>query len=85
MKWLIKHFIELIVTLLAASLIIFMLLRQIPGDPLVRLYSQSGGLAIDQVIQSQALQEHKDALGMNLPLITQYWHWLYDILHFDFG
>jgi len=57
--------------------IVFVVLRVMPGDPVSSLL---GGHAPEHVIQQK-----KEALGLNRPLIIQYFDYLWQICRFDFG
>lgn len=57
--------------------IVFVVLRVMPGDPVSSLL---GGHAPEHVIEQK-----KEALGLNRPLIIQYFDYLWQICRFDFG
>ncbi len=63
--------------LLTIATIVFLLLRATPGDP------------ADAILGTRAPEAAKEALreqlGLNLPLIQQYFNYLADLLHFDLG
>jgi peptide/nickel transport system permease protein len=73
----VRRFGELLVALLVASVVIFLLLRLLPGD----LAGVIGGV--------EATPERLDAiraeLGLDRPLVNQYFEWLGGLLHGDFG
>jgi peptide/nickel transport system permease protein len=57
--------------------LVFLLLRVAPGDPV----SAALGGRLDQ----GALEQRRQALGFNRPLILQYWDYLSSVLRLDFG
>ena len=57
--------------------LVFFILRVAPGDPV----SAALGGKLDQ----QALDQRREALGLNRPLIVQYWDYLSSVMHLDFG
>lgn len=63
--------------LFGASLVIFAIMRFLPGDPVLALL----GMDTDQAILEQARQE----LGLDQPVIVQYFAWLADALRGDLG
>ncbi len=67
-----KRVASLLVSLFIASIIIFLVLRLLPGD------SSSASLGVGAT-QDQLEQLRKE-LGTNQPLWTQYWTWLRDLL-----
>lgn len=72
-----KRLVMLIPVFLAVSLVIFMLVRFVPGDP------------IDNMIQIGSSPEQKTALiaqyGLDRPLVVQYFVWFQKMLTGDLG
>jgi peptide/nickel transport system permease protein len=66
-----------LITLLLASVVIFALIRAIPGDPVAVLLGD--GATPDMV---EALREK---MGFNEPVWTQYFYWLRNVLSGDLG
>ena len=64
-------------TLLALVTITFVMMRLLPGDPILNLLGQN----FDPV-QYQALIK---AYGLDQPIYVQYFQWLWDLLHGDMG
>lgn len=64
-------------TLVAASAIIFLFIHLIPGDP---IYVLLGDEATPE--QVEAL---RNRLGLDQPLLVQYFHWAGNVLQGDFG
>ncbi len=78
-KFLIRRFFAGILSILAATAIVFGLSRA-AGDPLL-LYAKPGGYGVTPQ-QEQAL---KEKLRLDKPLVVQYLLWLTDLLQGDFG
>ena len=77
-----KRCLLFIPTLLMATLMAFLLLRVIPGDPaLVKLAGETGESSFTQA-QLEALQAK---LGTDRPLYVQYAKWVWGMLRLDFG
>jgi peptide/nickel transport system permease protein len=57
--------------------LVFFLLRVAPGDPV--------SAALGGKLNAQALEQRREALGFNRPLIAQYWDYLSSVAHLDFG
>ena len=57
--------------------LVFVVLRVAPGDPV----SAALGGRLDQ----EALDQRREALGFNEPLIVQYWDYLWSVMRLDFG
>lgn len=75
--YVIKRLVSIIPVLLVVSLVVFMLIHFIPGDPAVVML---GSQATPQELA--ALQEK---LGLNEPLPVQFYHWLAGALQGDLG
>ncbi|CAN5182488.1 ABC transporter permease [soil metagenome] len=56
---------------------VFLLLRVAPGDPV--------SAAVGDKLSPDALESRRTALGLNRPLIVQYFDYLGDVCRFDFG
>src|SRR3954453_7403854 len=57
--------------------LVFFILRVAPGDPV--------SAALGGKLDAQALEQRREALGFNRPLLAQYWDYLSSVLHLDFG
>src|SRR5690242_1281434 len=77
-----KRFLLFIPTLLLATLLAFLLLRVMPGDPaLVKLAGETGDASFSQ----QDLHDLQVKLGTDKPLYVQYGKWMWGLLRLDFG
>lgn len=76
--WMIlRRIAALIPTLLIASIVVFMLIQIIPGDPALAIAGDSA--------TTEQLAAVRQKLGLNSSLPVQYWHWLVNLLHGDLG
>lgn len=66
-----------LITLFGASVVIFALLRAVPGDP--------ARVALGVTATDEAVAELSRQLGTDKPLITQYFSWIGGLLTGDFG
>ncbi|HEY3528329.1 MAG TPA: ABC transporter permease [Nocardioides sp.] len=57
--------------------VVFVVLRVAPGDPV--------SAALGGKLNAQALEQRREALGFNRPLIAQYWDYVSSVMHLDFG
>ena len=57
--------------------LVFIMLRVAPGDPV--------SAALGGKLDETALEQRRQALGFNEPLIAQYWDYLSSVLRLDFG
>lgn len=76
-KYIIKRILQLIPMLLILSVIVFLMVRMIPGDPVKNM------LGID--VPQEMVEIERERLGLNDPLVVQYARFLKEILHGDLG
>jgi peptide/nickel transport system permease protein len=79
--YIVRRILLIIPTLLGAVTLIFLLMRLLPGD--VALYILGSGESSD--VNKQALQQIRQELGLDQPLIVQYGRWLWGAVRLDFG
>ena len=81
LRYIAKRLLQLIPTLLLVSIIVFLMVRIIPGDPITLLYgvSESGGTS------EEYLDAMRDKYGLNDPLIVQYFRWITGFVQGDMG
>lgn len=72
-----KHLLRFVLLLFAASLIIFALLRAVPGDP--------ARVALGVSATDSDVAELNARLGLDQPLTTQYFDWVGGLITGDFG
>ena len=79
--YILRRIIQAIFVLIIVSIIVFVLVRLLPGDPILMIVSQS--------TLSETSQEEIDRLrhqyGLDRSLIVQYVDWLTDVVRGDFG
>ena len=76
-EFLIKRTVQAILVILAISAITFFVLNVVPGDP-VRI--MLGDLASEE-----SLETVRHRMGLDQPIGVQYFNWLTNMLHGDFG
>lgn len=75
--YVVKRLAELIFAMLVASVIVFALLRMIPGDFALTI----GGINATE----EGLEQIRERLGLNRPLYAQYFDWIGGVVRGDFG
>ena len=80
-KYILRKCLELIPKLLIISLIIFFALQILPGDPITRTVPPD---VYGHMTEAQ-LEALRESLGLNKPLMVQYFSWLTRILKGDLG
>jgi peptide/nickel transport system permease protein len=81
-KYLGQRLLIAIPTLFGVTLLIFIAMRVLPGDPLSAISGEGGGT---YVLSKEQLQAARASLGLDRPYVVQYLDWLRDILRGDLG
>src|SRR5207244_12196492 len=63
------------------SIVVFMVLRVLPGDPLVAIFGPEGYTKLSEADRAGYMAQ----LGLSDPLLVQYLHWIGDIARGSFG
>ena len=79
-RYIVKRLLLMIPTLFGAAVLVFTLLRLIPGDTCELRLAGSGGY-FDQ----SALDICRHEMGIDQPKLVQFWHFIWGIVRFDFG
>ena len=81
LKYILRRLLQLIPTLFLVSVVVFLIVRIIPGDPITLLYGVSEGEGVSE----ETLDAMREQYGLNDPLIVQYLRWITGIFHGDLG
>ena len=73
----VQRFVTLVLTLVTASLVVFLVLQVLPGDPAAIM------LGVNARPDTLAALHHQ--LGLDTPLIQRYIGWVFGLLRGDFG
>src|SRR5437667_6494396 len=68
-------------TVLGVSIVVFVVLRILPGDPLVAVFGPEGFAKLSEAERANFMAE----LGLSDPLFVQYLSWIGQILDGSFG
>ncbi len=79
LAYIVRRLVLMLVTLLGISVIIFVLLRIVPGNMVDILFAAAG--YVDAADKANLERE----LGLDQPIVLQYWHWIFGLLHGDLG
>lgn len=75
-----RRLVEVTLFLLLITFISFLFARLAPGDPVLTI------LRVDDVsVTNEQVEQLREELGFNEPLLIQYGHWLADFVKMDFG
>ncbi|MCD8019346.1 MAG: ABC transporter permease [Clostridiales bacterium] len=75
-----KRLLQIVVVLIGISFFTFILTYLAPGDPVRIMYSASGTIPSEEVLDAT-----REEMGLNDPVLVQYGRWLSGCLHGDFG
>ncbi|MCD2178103.1 ABC transporter permease [Rhizobium sp. C1] len=75
--FLLKRLISLALSLLAASVVIFLVLQVVPGDPASYMLGMNA--------QPETVEALRQQMGLNEPLVWRYLTWIAGLAHGDFG
>jgi peptide/nickel transport system permease protein len=79
--YIIRRLMHAVLVVLIVSLVVFLLMRLLPGDPIL-MYVASGDL---QSISKEQVAHLKHKLGMDRPLPVQFLEWLKNAVQGDLG
>ena len=68
-------------TIFGVSIVVFLVMRILPGDPLVAIFGPDGFTKLTEAQRAHLMAE----LGLSDPLLIQYLDWMKDILAGNFG
>ncbi|MCE2464253.1 MAG: ABC transporter permease [Dehalococcoidia bacterium] len=80
--YIIKRLLLFIPTMVLISVVVFVIMRLIPGDPAIQLLSGALG---DANYTSEDLAKLRAKLGTDRHIVVQYGNWVWDMLRLDFG
>jgi len=79
--YIVRRLLQAVVVLILVSLIVFFLMRLLPGDPVLMYISQ------DEFTTATAehIADLHHQFGLDKPFFAQYFDWISGVLHGDFG
>ena len=82
-SYIIRRSLYMIIILLAVSVVSFIIIQLPPGDYLTFLVEnlRASGIAIDK----EEVRSLEKQYGLDLPVYAQYFKWMWNMLHGDFG
>jgi peptide/nickel transport system permease protein len=80
--YIIRRLIMALVVLILVTLIVFFVMRLLPGDPLIIYVAQTAEL---EAMPPEMLDELRHEFGLDKPIMVQYINWVLGIMRGDFG
>ncbi|MBI3936462.1 MAG: ABC transporter permease [Betaproteobacteria bacterium] len=82
LRYTVQRILLMIPTLVGVAILVFFLLRLMPGDPVATmLLGDAGGANIPK----EVIEQERARLGLDQPLWVQFFKWFFGVLHGDFG
>ncbi len=82
LRYTIHRVLLMIPTLLGVAVMVFFMLRLMPGDPVATmLLGDAGGASISK----EVIDAERARLGLDQPMYTQFFKWFWGVLQGDFG
>ncbi|MGN0268910.1 MAG: nickel ABC transporter permease [Lachnospiraceae bacterium] len=75
-----KRLLQIFIVALGVTFLTFLITYFAPGDPVRTMFSAAGVVPSEEMVQ-----EMREELGLNRPVLVQYFSWLGGILKGDFG
>jgi len=80
--YIVRRLIQALVVLILVTLIVFFVMRLLPGDPILIYVAQSAEL---QAMPPEMLDQLRVEFGLDKPIMVQYANWMSGIFQGDFG
>jgi peptide/nickel transport system permease protein len=81
LRFILHRFLLMIPTLLGVAVLVFFLLRLMPGDPVAAMLMGDGGANMPPDL----IEQERRRLGLDQPLWVQFFKWFGSVLQGDFG
>lgn len=83
-SYILRRLFGMIPILIGISIIVFLIMRMLPGD-VAAMILMGGGEDTTSGVSAEAVEELREQLGLNAPLWQQYTSWIWGILRLDAG
>ena len=80
--YIIRRLIHAVIVLFLVTIIVFLVMRLLPGDPLIIYVAQTAEL---EAMPPEMLDELRHEFGLDKPIMVQYVNWILGICRGDFG
>ena len=80
--YIIRRLIQMLLVLIIITVLVFFVMRLMPGDPLLLYLARSGNL---ENMSFDQLETLRIQYGLDKPLIIQYFNWVKGVFQGDFG
>jgi peptide/nickel transport system permease protein len=77
-SYLLRRLFTSLLVLLGVSILTFLMIHLVPGDPVVAMAGR-------QAVSAETIEALREELGLNDPLPVQYWHYISQVVQGDLG
>jgi peptide/nickel transport system permease protein len=81
-NFIVRRLLQAVIILFLVTLIVFFVMRLLPGDPILLYIAQSADV---EALSPEMIDVLRAEFGLDKPIIVQYVNWLSNILRLDFG
>jgi len=78
LRYILNRILLMIPTLLGVAILVFAMLRMMPGDPLTMMFEGAN-------VAKEVVEAERARLGLDQPIYVQFVKWLWGVLHGDLG
>ncbi len=79
-SYVIRRILQMPVVLLLVTFSLFVIMHSLPGDPIYAMVGES-----ESSLDQEAIDQLREDLGLNDPLLVQYLNWMGDLARGDLG
>ena len=80
--YIIRRLLMAVVIVILVTILVFFVIRLLPGDPLIIFMGQNAGV---ESMTPERLNQLRHDYGLDKPIMVQYFNWIGGILHGDLG
>jgi peptide/nickel transport system permease protein len=80
--YIVRRLIQAVFVLIIVTILVFFIMRLLPGDPIIIYVAQSAQL---EAMPPEMIDQLRHKFGLDQPIIIQYFNWVGNIFQGDFG
>jgi peptide/nickel transport system permease protein len=80
--YIIRRLLQALIVLILVTLLVFFIMRLLPGDPLIIYVAQSAQI---EAMPPEMVDKLRHEFGLDKPIMVQYFNWMGNIFRGDFG
>src|SRR4030067_43446 len=80
--YIMRRLLQALVVLIIVTLLVFFVMRLLPGDPLIIYLAQSADI---EAMPPEMLTQLRQQYGLDKPLMVQYFNWVTGVFQGNFG